>query len=145
MKKITTTYPNLLLFTGLFAFTFLWAMYLNKSGHTGGEHFLSSFTRSLIGTTISYYFIRISLEQQNNLPSELFNAKRKRIALFTSLFTWIQITTLTVFDAYLYNTEIKWFKSIATGLGFAIIFFLIISAFSKYLPTNRLKDRLRKQ
>ena len=130
MVRFKTLHSNFKLIIGLFTLTLLFA-YFNY--HGSREHFLSSFSRALLVTTFSFYFIQISLERQNTITSKEFNAKQRRIALIASLFTVTQIIMISTFDALLYHEEINWFKTIAIGFAMAIIFFIATSIYSKYV------------
>lgn len=129
MEKTKTPLSNFKLIIGLFAFTLLFT-YLNY--HDSREHFLSSFSRALLITTFSFYYIQISQERQNTIFAKEFIPKQRKIALIASLFTVIQIIMTSVFDAHLYHEEINWFKTIAAGLAMAIIFFIATSIHLKY-------------
>lgn len=129
MVRFKTSHSNFKLIIGLFALTLLFA-YFNY--HGSREHFLSSFSRALLITTFSFYFIQISQERQNTISSKELNAKQRRIVLIASLFTMIQIIMTRVFNSLLYHEEINWFKTITIGFAMAILFFIVTSIHYRY-------------
>jgi len=139
MRKTKTPLSNFKLIIGLFAFTLLFS-YLNY--HTNREHFLFSFSRALLITTFSFYYIQISQERQNTIFAKEFIPKQRKIAIIASSFTATQIIMTSVFDALLYHKEINWFKTIRAGLAMAIIFFIATSIHLKYTLKKEQKEKL---
>jgi hypothetical protein len=142
MKDSNPRYLNLKLVIGLFVITLICAYFNN---HGDSNHFLRSFSGALVTTTISFYFIQFSHEKQNTILSNEFKVKQRRNVINASLFTAIQVITLTIVDALLNGKEIKWTKSILFGLVLTIFFWLILNFTSKYFLSNRQKNRLRNQ
>ena len=139
MEKTKTPLSNFKLITGLFAFTLLFS-YLNYPRNS--EPFLFSFSRALLITTFSFYYIQISLERQNTIFAKEFIPKQRKIAIIASLFTATQIIMTSVFEALLYHKEINWFKTICAGLAMAIIFFIATSIHLKYVLKKEQKGKL---
>lgn len=139
MEKTKTPLSNFKLIIGLFAFTLLFS-YLNYPRNS--EHFLLSFSRALLITTVSFYYIQISLERQNTIFTKEFIPKQRKIAIIASLFTVTQVIMTSVFDAHLYHEEINWMKTIRTGFAMAIIFFIATSINLKYVLKKEQKEKL---
>jgi len=139
MEKTKTPLSNFKLITGLFAFTLLFS-YLNYPRNS--EPFLFSFSRALLITTFSFYYIQISLERQNTIFAKEFIPKQRKIAIIASLFTATQIIMTSVFEALLYHKEINWFKTIAAGFAMAALFFIVTSIHLKYVLKKEQKGKL---
>jgi len=130
MEKTKTPLSNFKLIIGLFTFTLLFS-YLNY--HDSKEHFLSSFSRALLITTFSFYYIQISLERQNTIFAKEFIPKQRKIAIIASSFTATQIIMTSVFEAL---------KTIRAGLAMAALFFIVTSIHLKYTLKREQKGKL---
>ena len=104
MEKLKNSHSNFKHIIGLFIFTLLFT-YFNYQDNS--DHFLLSFSRALVVTTVTFYFIQVNQERRNAIFPSKFYLKQKRVALIASLFTLIQIIMTSAFDSLLYHEKIR--------------------------------------